>query len=159
MLIPLFYFNKKINLRIKLAYFLPLAFLLLCFLIPQLDFIMQGFHVPNDLPYRYSFLYIFILTIICGYSLDKIKEINIFYIISSFLFTLSFIILSKILKFNTLSESMYILNIVIISCYFAFILLYKYLKKFFFIPIVLFIIAAGAECIIKYYDNYHTYIA
>ena len=154
MLIPLFYFNKKINIKIKLAYFLPLAFLLLCFLIPQLDFIMQGFHVPNDLPYRYSFLYIFILTILCGYSLDKIKNINIFYIIGCFLLTLGFIILSKILNFNTLSDAMYLLNIIIIACYFAIILLYKYLKRLSFIAVSLLIVAVSIECILKYQDNW-----
>lgn len=155
LLIPLFYLNKKINIRIKLAYFIPLFFMLLCFLLPQLDFIMHGFHVPNDLPYRYSFLYIFVLTILCGYSLDKIKSINILYIISSFLFSLAFIISSKLFDFNNLSEAMFKLNIIILVCYFTFILIYKYTKKFSFIAIILFVATSMTECILKYQGNWN----
>lgn len=155
MLIPLLYLNKNVNKRIKLSYFIPFSFMILCFLLPQLDFILHGFHVPNDLPYRYSFIYIFILTILCGYSIDKIKDINVLYIFGSFLLSIVFVILSKILNFNNLSDAMFNLNIIIITCYFIFLLLYKYLKHLRFIIVILFLSTSIIECILKYQENWN----
>lgn len=155
MLIIPFFLNKKIELKTKLTCLIPLLFLILCFIVPQLDFIMHGLHVPNDLPYRYSFLYVFMSTIICAYSLDKIKSINTIGLIISYLISIAFIVLSKVLNFNNLSENMFILNLVIITCYFTFVLTFKYFKKMSFIAVTLFIVSACIECIIKYQENWN----
>ncbi len=52
---------KKIKLREKIFHVLLLAFLLLSFFSRQLDYIWHGFHFPNMLPYRFSFLFSFVL--------------------------------------------------------------------------------------------------
>ncbi len=65
LLIP-FIFNKRINKRFRILY-ISLSFIfILVFRIPALDSIFNFFHSPNGLPYRYSFMYIFLLTIICS---------------------------------------------------------------------------------------------
>jgi uncharacterized membrane protein YfhO len=57
----LFLTSGKVKLRDKLCSVGMLIFLMLSFLIRQLDYIWHGFHFTNMLPYRFSFLFSFIL--------------------------------------------------------------------------------------------------
>ncbi len=53
--------SKEVKLREKLCTGLLLVFILLSFAIRQLDYIWHGFHFPNMIPYRFSFLFSFVL--------------------------------------------------------------------------------------------------
>ena len=64
LLIGAFLIAKKIRLREKIAGILLLVFLLISCNLNYLDFIWHGFHFPNMLPYRFSFLFSFTLLII-----------------------------------------------------------------------------------------------
>ena len=55
------FFTKKISLREKLFNLFLLIFMLLSFLIRGLDYIWHGFHFPNMLYYRFSFLFSFVV--------------------------------------------------------------------------------------------------
>ncbi len=57
----LFLTAKEVKIREKVCSVLMLLFLILSFLVRQLDYIWHGFHFPNQIPYRFSFLYSFIL--------------------------------------------------------------------------------------------------
>ncbi len=58
----LFYFcNGRIKVREKLVSFFLLLFLMLSFIFRILDYMWHGFHFPNMLPYRFSFLVPFVL--------------------------------------------------------------------------------------------------
>lgn len=57
----LFLFCAKIKLRERLVCGFLLLFFLTSFVIRQLDYIWHGFHFPNMLPYRFSFLWSFVL--------------------------------------------------------------------------------------------------
>ena len=57
----LFLTQKKVKLRDKLCCIFLLVFLNLSFIIRQLDYIWHGFHFTNQIPYRFSFLYSFVL--------------------------------------------------------------------------------------------------
>ena len=57
----LFLMAKEVKLRDKLCCVSLLLFFMLSFLIRQLDYIWHGFHFPNMIPYRFSFLYSFVL--------------------------------------------------------------------------------------------------
>ena len=57
----LFLFCSKIKLRERLVCGFLLLFFLTSFVIRQLDYIWHGFHFPNMLPYRFSFLWSFLL--------------------------------------------------------------------------------------------------
>ncbi len=52
---------KHIKLRDKLCSVLLLIFFALSFIIRQLDYIWHGFHFTNMIPYRFSFLYSFVM--------------------------------------------------------------------------------------------------
>ncbi len=57
----LYLFSKEIRLREKLCAVFLLLFFTVSFLIRQLDYIWHGFHFPNMIPYRFSFLMSFVL--------------------------------------------------------------------------------------------------
>ena len=57
----LFFFHRNIRIRDKICCLLLLAFFNVSFIIRQLDYIWHGFHFTNMIPYRFSFLYSFVL--------------------------------------------------------------------------------------------------
>lgn len=73
-LVFLFILNPRVDLKVKLGYIILLGFFIAAFFVPQLDFMLHAFHVPNDLPYRYSFIYSFILIVMAGYALINMEQ-------------------------------------------------------------------------------------
>ncbi len=57
----LFFFCSKIKVRERVFCGGLLMFFMLSFIIRQLDYVWHGFHFPNMLPHRFSFLYSFLL--------------------------------------------------------------------------------------------------
>ena len=57
----LFLTAKQIKVRDKICAVALLLFFNLSFVIRQLDYIWHGFHFPNMIPYRFSFLYSFVM--------------------------------------------------------------------------------------------------
>lgn len=57
----LFFTLREIRLRDKLCAAALLVFFMLSFLIRQLDYVWHGFHFTNQIPYRFSFLFSFVL--------------------------------------------------------------------------------------------------
>ena len=57
----LYLMAKDVKLRDKLCAVAMLLFLMMSFIIRQLDYIWHGFHFTNMIPYRFSFLYSFVL--------------------------------------------------------------------------------------------------
>ncbi len=57
----LFLTTTGIKIREKICSVLMLMFLTLSFLLRPLDYIWHGFHFPNMIPYRYSFLFSFVM--------------------------------------------------------------------------------------------------
>ncbi len=65
LLLPLYFMNRKIELREKIVHGLLLVFFYLSFSVNILNFIWHGFHYPNSLPCRQSFIYIFLILVLC----------------------------------------------------------------------------------------------
>ena len=61
LLLPMYYLNKNINVREKLAFFAIIVFLLLPIISPFFNKLWHAFTVPNCFNYRYSFTLIFTL--------------------------------------------------------------------------------------------------
>ncbi len=57
----LFVTLKGVKKREKFCCVSMLVFLILSFLLRQLDYIWHGFHFPNQLPYRFSFIFSFVM--------------------------------------------------------------------------------------------------
>lgn len=73
-LVPLFLFSKGIKTREKVSCVALLGVLYFSFDINYLNFFWHGLHFPNDLPYRFSFMYSFVLLLIAFKTLTQLKE-------------------------------------------------------------------------------------
>lgn len=81
-LVPLYIMNKDIRLREKVAHLLLIAFFIISFDSNYLNFIWHAMHFPNDLPYRFSFMYSFILLVMAfrvfqNFRAVKLKDIAV----------------------------------------------------------------------------------
>lgn len=75
-LLPIYFGQKQISLRRRICYGGLLAIMLLSCTITRWDLVWHGLHAPNDLPYRFSFLTIFVVLLLAAYTLSQIKHIT-----------------------------------------------------------------------------------
>lgn len=75
MLAPLYLMTKSISKKEKLVNIGLLAIFLVGFNLNSLNYVWHGFHFPNDLPYRQSFMYSFLLILIAFKTFSRLKEI------------------------------------------------------------------------------------
>lgn len=74
LLYPLYIFNKKIKIREKIAKSVLLFIFIFAFSFNIPNFIWHGFHYPNSLPARQSFIYVFILLTMCFDAYKDMKD-------------------------------------------------------------------------------------
>lgn len=77
LLAPIFATTKAIPLRRRIAYLGLLGFMATSFVVNQLDLLWHGLHSPNDLPYRFSFLYSFVLLLIAYEVLLHLRDVKL----------------------------------------------------------------------------------
>lgn len=94
-LLPIFATLRSISLRRRVVYMGLLALMGMSFVINQWDMIWHGLHAPNDLPYRFSFLYCFVLLLIAYQALIHIREITFKQIGLSFVGILAYLMLEE----------------------------------------------------------------
>lgn len=75
-LLPVYVMAKQIRLSEKIAHLAMLAFLYMSFNSNVLNFIWHGMHYPNQLPYRFAFVYSFLLLIMMYRALSAIREMD-----------------------------------------------------------------------------------
>ncbi len=75
-LAPLYFFTKSISKKEKICTLGLLITLYFTFNINIFNYIWHGFHFPNDLPYRQSFIYSFVLLIMAYKVFLRLKEFN-----------------------------------------------------------------------------------
>ena len=83
----LFLMAKEVKLRDKLCAVFLLLFFLLSFIIRQLDYIWHGFHFPNMIPYRFSFLFSFVLLYMAYRAWLLRRRFSVWHILAAMLFT------------------------------------------------------------------------
>ncbi len=76
LLLPLFFTTKAIPGRRRATMAGLLAVLGVSFCINNFDLLWHGLHSPNDLPYRFSFLYSFVLLLIAYETLTHLHDIE-----------------------------------------------------------------------------------
>ncbi len=72
----LYFFTKSISKKEKLATIALLTVFYISFNFNFLNYIWHGMHFPNDLPYRFSFMYSFILLVMAYKTFLRLKEIS-----------------------------------------------------------------------------------
>ena len=76
LLLPIYFGQKQISIRRRVCYGGLLALLLLSCTLTRWDLVWHGLHSPNDLPYRFSFLTIFVVLLLAAYTLGQIQHIT-----------------------------------------------------------------------------------
>ena len=95
LLVPLFAFCSKIAYREKVAFISLLALFFVGFNLNYANYILHALHFPNDLPFRFSYIYSFILVTMAYKVLINIKSIPTKGIIGSGLGVMIFVMLAQ----------------------------------------------------------------
>lgn len=108
-LLPLYAFCNKISAKEKTMHILLLAVFFVGFNLNYANYILHALHFPNDLPFRFSFIYSFFILKMAYQVIVHIKDISIKGIIGSGLGVLLFTILvQEIGMSNADNDTIYI---------------------------------------------------
>ena len=105
LLLPLFFMLPKrtgIKLKHKIVFGTLLAIMYLSLTNRTLNFIWHGFHFPNQIPYRESFIMSFLLVFIGFLTIRRIRSLGVKYITGAVLSSAAFLVLYE--KFGTGNE-------------------------------------------------------
>lgn len=90
----MFMVSRKIKVREKIFNGVLLLFLILSFIIRQLDYMWHGFHFTNMIPYRFSYLVSFVLVVMAFRAFSVIDFANFFDLIIASLVTTLIVLLA-----------------------------------------------------------------
>lgn len=147
LLAPLYVVNPKIKFKEKVGKISLLAFLLVSFNTNVLNYIWHGFHYPNSLPCRESFLYIFLMLAICYEALLNIKELTRKQLCSCFAGAMALILLIEKLYVNeTYSNLTIYISIIFLLFYMVVFALFRsnQYKQNFIVYLMIIIVSAEA---------------
>lgn len=128
-LLPLFLFTKTVSAREKIISSLVVVFFFLSFNTNYLNYIWHGFHFPNDLPYRFSYMYSFFLLIFAYKTLLRINEFSRNMILAAGCAIAVFVVVAQKVESKNLTELSVYISIAIIAVY-TIVLLMMHSKKF-----------------------------
>ncbi|MBQ6874071.1 MAG: YfhO family protein [Clostridia bacterium] len=113
-LVPLYVMLKSVSTKEKLAHITLLGLFLISFDINKLNYIWHGMHFPNDLPYRQSFMYSFLLLIIAYKTFTKLREIPNRFIAFSGFAAVALIVLAQELDSKNVNNFTVIISLVFV---------------------------------------------
>lgn len=117
MLVPLYFFTKSISLKEKIAHVSILGILFFSFNTNFLNYIWHGFHYPNDLPYRFSFMYCFILLMMAYKTFTRLSEFSGRAILGSGFALVGSIILIQEIGSKNVEEITILISIIFVVTY------------------------------------------
>jgi len=91
----LYLFCRKIKLRDKICAICLLLFFNVSFIFRQLDYIWHGFHFTNMIPYRFSFLYSFVLLYMAYAAWVRRKQFRLWQIIVALIAVIGLMVCAK----------------------------------------------------------------
>ncbi len=120
---------RKVSLRQKTVYCGLLLFFLASFSTNVLNFIWHGFHYPNSLPCRQSFIYIFLLLYVCYEAYRNLKEMEWKHIALAFGGSVCFVLLAeKLVEQSHFKWWVYYVAIIFLALYAGLLYLYRQKK-------------------------------
>ena len=117
MLAPLFLYSKKHTKREKVCYVALLGILFVSFNINMLNYIWHGFHFPNDLPYRLSYVYSFVLLTMAYKVLMNIRDYSPKMLITTGIAAMAFVVIAQKIGSKNVTEDTVIVSVVFIAFY------------------------------------------
>lgn len=124
-LLPLFLVNNKIKLKEKATYVVLIIFFVFCFNNNCAEYIWHAFHFPNDLPYRYSYMYSFIIAVMGYKTILNFKGIKVKDIAYTGLAIISFVIICQKFLTKKMTNSTIYATIIFVALWCGFLFLLK----------------------------------
>lgn len=115
--VPLYFANKNIPFREKILHFSLIAFMILSFNLSPLNLMWHGFDGPDWFPYRYSFLFSFLLISLVFRSFNASCGWDINILLKSFCIWISIIILIQRFSYAYLPDKILYLNMALLAIY------------------------------------------
>lgn len=126
MLIPMYLMNKKISVREKFCRMALAGFMLLGFSTNLLNFIWHGLNYPDSLPARQSFLYIFLILVMCYDAWRHVRETDEQSIMYGYLCAVGFFLFcEKFVEHEDFELGVKLLTLVFVSVYAILLHLYR----------------------------------
>ena len=124
-LAPLYFFTKTISKKEKITTLTLLAVLYISFNINSANYIWHGFHFPNDLPYRQSFIYSFVLLVIVYKTFIRLREFKSIHFGIMGAVLLAFVVLTQELTSKNVTDATIILTMILIVLYVVILTVFK----------------------------------
>ena len=153
-LLPLYMFSNKISSTEKAASAVLLAVMYFSFNFNYINFLWHGLHFPNDLPYRQSFMYSFILIVMAAKVLKNIYEFNKKQILAAGIAIIAYIVLVQELPTNKILDSTVYISIVFVFLFTIVLGLITSKKNQAFALSVMLVCSVAAESITANTDHY-----
>ncbi len=115
--VPLFALNKGIPLRRRLAFMILWLVMAFSFLVNWTDLTWHGLHAPNDLPYRFSFLYSFVLLLMAYQALLHLKEIRMQHVFTVFAGLVAYLLVEERFGGDVYGFEVVYINLALIAVY------------------------------------------
>ncbi len=126
MLVPIYLMNRRISIREKFCRMALAGFILLGFSTNLLNFIWHGLNYPDSLPARQSFIYIFLVLVMCFDAWRHVKETDEQHILYGYLCAAGFILFcEKFVEHEDFELGVKLLTLVFVSVYAILLYLYR----------------------------------
>ncbi len=168
--VPLFAVNKGISLRRRLSFLILWLVMAFSFLVNWTDLGWHGFHAPNDLPYRFSFLYCFVLLLMTYETLLHYRDIRIKQVFSIFVGIVLYLMIEERFGGDVYDFDMIYTNLALAAVYTVILAVtsYRKLRQGIFYSVLLLAVTAemvfcGGQTIIQlnaneYYTRHEDYV-
>lgn len=126
MLIPMYLMNKRISMREKFCRLGLAGFLLISFSTNILNFIWHGLNYPDSLPARQSFLYVFLVLVMCYDAWHHLQEAEAQQILYGYLFGVGFCLFcEKFISHEDFEPGVKLLTLLFLTMYAVLLYLYR----------------------------------
>ncbi|MCR5485069.1 MAG: YfhO family protein, partial [Clostridiales bacterium] len=128
-LVPLYLLTKSISVKEKTLSVLMLGIFYFSFNINYVNFVWHGLHFPNDLPYRFSFIYSFFILTLAFKAFVRIKELSGKEVFLSGLGVVGFIVLVQEIGSKNVDDATVLTSLAFAVVYTLILILFRN-KKF-----------------------------
>ncbi len=126
LLVPMYALNEKISIRKRFCHLALAGFLLLSFQTNILDFLWHGLNYPDSLPARQSFLYIFLILVMCYEAFRNVEGTSPKQILYGYLAAVVFLLAcEKFVDSEDFDTGIEVLTLVFVTIYAVILYLYR----------------------------------
>ncbi len=130
LLVPMYVLNEKISIRKRFCNLALAGFLLLSFQTNILDFLWHGLNYPDSLPARQSFLYIFLILVMCYEDFRNVEGTSPRQILYGYLAAVVFLLAcEKFVDSEDFDTGIEVLTLVFVTIYAVILYLYRTRKN------------------------------